>query len=388
MALSAAASTSVLQLPSPQKTKVPKKSKKSKFEFFMGDAGMKESEWDPSASLSHAGKWPIEEEIYANRLVVEFAAGLLDDCEDGTTLRSYLSTKLRCAPMRISKKFAGKSIGSKVFVRKEGSRDDLLSDLSSFQNSSNSLQRRLNRRKRKEKNKNQRPRKRNRQTETDDREDEYNSNEFLQYATRVSEDGLSHPCDYDDSNFNVLALTVPNKKPRKDENVSIVTPRDDSLGYLVKAPFPPRVVSADYLPTDVGPLIDPTPNPSLHPIDLLETHLHMAPHLTKADHKGFFDSDPPIDQNWSFESDPPIVYRAITPPNEEADRVHSFDVESIKIEKGDLDVLMDEHIGIKQFDDFKCERSFHTLGGYNEWCDAMCYFSTQDMHFYSQVKSA
>jgi hypothetical protein len=56
MALSAAASSSILQLPSPQKIKVPKKSKKSKFEFFMGDAGMKDSEWDPSASLSHAGK--------------------------------------------------------------------------------------------------------------------------------------------------------------------------------------------------------------------------------------------------------------------------------------------------------------------------------------------
>jgi hypothetical protein len=50
-------------------------------------------------SINLLGKWPIEEEIYANRLVVEFAAGVLEDCEDGTTLRSYLSTKLRCAPM-------------------------------------------------------------------------------------------------------------------------------------------------------------------------------------------------------------------------------------------------------------------------------------------------
>jgi hypothetical protein len=235
--------------------KVPEKSKKSKFDFFLGDDGMKKSEWDPSASLSHAGKWPIEEEIYANRLVVEFAAGLLDDCEDGSTLRSYLSTKLRCAPMRISKKFGGKSIGNKVFVRKEGSRDALLSDLSSFQNSS----------KRKEKNKNQRPKKQNRKTETDDVDDECDSNEFLQYATH-SEDGLSHP--YDESNLNDLAVNVP----RKVKKVSIVTPRvmDDSLGFLVKAPFPLRVVSADYptapsLPRDVGLLtyspIDPTANP-------------------------------------------------------------------------------------------------------------------------------
>ena len=38
------------------------------------------------------------------------------DCENGCTLRAYLSRKLHCAPMRISKKFAGKSIGKHVFL--------------------------------------------------------------------------------------------------------------------------------------------------------------------------------------------------------------------------------------------------------------------------------
>ena len=58
-----------------------------------------------------SGKWTVEEESYANRLIIDFESGVLADCEEGCTLRSYLAKKLNCAPMRISKKFAGKCIG-------------------------------------------------------------------------------------------------------------------------------------------------------------------------------------------------------------------------------------------------------------------------------------
>ena len=57
------------------------------------------------------GKWTAEEEARANQLVADFETGTLQDCENGTTLRSYLARKLNCAPMRISKKFAGRCIG-------------------------------------------------------------------------------------------------------------------------------------------------------------------------------------------------------------------------------------------------------------------------------------
>lgn len=62
-----------------------------------------------------SGKWTADEENLANRLIIEFQSGTLDDCQNGATLRSYLSRRLHCAPMRISKKFAGRCIG-KVFL--------------------------------------------------------------------------------------------------------------------------------------------------------------------------------------------------------------------------------------------------------------------------------
>ena len=58
-----------------------------------------------------SGKWSLDEEYYAKQLITAFENGTLDDCEEGRTLRSYLAMKLNCAPMRISKKFAGQSIG-------------------------------------------------------------------------------------------------------------------------------------------------------------------------------------------------------------------------------------------------------------------------------------
>lgn len=73
---------------------------------------------DYDNSSPKSGKWTPEEEQFANRLIQDFELGLLLDCENGCTLRSYLARKLNCAPMRISKKFAGQCIGKHVFQRK------------------------------------------------------------------------------------------------------------------------------------------------------------------------------------------------------------------------------------------------------------------------------
>ena len=60
------------------------------------------------------GKWIPEEQAYAARLISDFENGLLP-LQNGATLRAYLSTKLNCDPMRISKKFAGAHCLGKVF---------------------------------------------------------------------------------------------------------------------------------------------------------------------------------------------------------------------------------------------------------------------------------
>jgi len=105
-----------------------------------------------------SGKWAPEEERYANILIELFEEGLVDEFEirnnenhqqnndndndndeedettqqqrqqkqqrqqppfkiaNGMTMRAYLSRKLFCSPMRISKKFAGKGIGKLVYM--------------------------------------------------------------------------------------------------------------------------------------------------------------------------------------------------------------------------------------------------------------------------------
>jgi len=61
------------------------------------------------------GKWTPEEEAYVARVIHDFNTGFLN-APAGTTLRSYLSEKLQCDPMRITKKFTGDScIGKRVF---------------------------------------------------------------------------------------------------------------------------------------------------------------------------------------------------------------------------------------------------------------------------------
>jgi hypothetical protein len=61
------------------------------------------------------GKWTAEEESYVARVIQDFNSGYLD-APAGTTLRTYLSEKLKCDPMRITKKFTGEAcIGKRVF---------------------------------------------------------------------------------------------------------------------------------------------------------------------------------------------------------------------------------------------------------------------------------
>lgn len=71
----------------------------------------------PLFSSRRLGKWGKEEEDYAARLIQEFEWGCVPDCTNGTTLRAFLAVQLYCAPMRISKKYAGKAIGKHVFMR-------------------------------------------------------------------------------------------------------------------------------------------------------------------------------------------------------------------------------------------------------------------------------
>jgi hypothetical protein len=77
----------------------------SRGSFGGGDAG--------SASSLRRGKWTVEEEAYALRLIAEFKEGMLP-LTDGTTLRTFLAKLLNCDPMRISKKFVGKKCIGKV----------------------------------------------------------------------------------------------------------------------------------------------------------------------------------------------------------------------------------------------------------------------------------
>jgi hypothetical protein len=61
------------------------------------------------------GKWTVEEEAYVARVIQDFNSGFLN-APAGTTLRTYLSEKLQCDPMRITKKFTGEAcIGKRVF---------------------------------------------------------------------------------------------------------------------------------------------------------------------------------------------------------------------------------------------------------------------------------
>ena len=68
-------------------------------------------EEEHSTEGMRSGKWTKEEEVYADALIEKFENGTLMDCTKGKTLRAYLSRKLNCIPMRVSKKYGGKCIG-------------------------------------------------------------------------------------------------------------------------------------------------------------------------------------------------------------------------------------------------------------------------------------
>mmetsp|Transcript_22177 Transcript_22177/g.52395 ORF Transcript_22177/g.52395 Transcript_22177/m.52395 type:complete len:199 (+) Transcript_22177:190-786(+) len=69
------------------------------------------------ANALRRGKWTPEEEEFAKYTISVFQSGYLSEELAGTTLRSYLSEKLNCDPMRLTKKFQGKlAIGKKIFT--------------------------------------------------------------------------------------------------------------------------------------------------------------------------------------------------------------------------------------------------------------------------------
>jgi len=54
-----------------------------------------------------SGQWTVEEKNYATELIDLFQSGsYVIGAKNGQTVRSFLANKLRCDPMRISKKFA------------------------------------------------------------------------------------------------------------------------------------------------------------------------------------------------------------------------------------------------------------------------------------------
>jgi len=76
----------------------------------------------PTSPKTHrrpVSRFPQEEEEYAAAITKEFNWGTLRDCDNGATLRTYLSRRLHCDPMRISKKYAGSSVGKSVYFAKD-----------------------------------------------------------------------------------------------------------------------------------------------------------------------------------------------------------------------------------------------------------------------------
>ncbi|KAF4045919.1 hypothetical protein GN244_ATG01753 [Phytophthora infestans] len=74
----------------------------------------------PVRVFRRSGPWSHDEEVYAAALIDSFFKGVLDVAE-GTTLRAFLSSRLCCNPMRISKKLASESIAEIPIPKKLGS---------------------------------------------------------------------------------------------------------------------------------------------------------------------------------------------------------------------------------------------------------------------------
>jgi hypothetical protein len=73
---------------------------------------------DEPPNTLRSGKWTTEEEEYTKQAITDFCSGTLNDCAEGMSLRAYLSQKLNCDPMRISKKLAGMKLGKKSYEHK------------------------------------------------------------------------------------------------------------------------------------------------------------------------------------------------------------------------------------------------------------------------------
>ena len=75
------------------------------------------------------GKWTSEEEAYASQIIHCFSSGTLD-AAPGATLRNCLAERLRCDPMRITKKYSGgSSLGKKVYMAsKHATKDEVDED--------------------------------------------------------------------------------------------------------------------------------------------------------------------------------------------------------------------------------------------------------------------
>lgn len=76
------------------------------------------------------GKWMVEEEDFTSRIIFYYNNGLLT-LPESQTLRSYISKKLNCDPMRITKKFTGACCIGKRFIntvnRNQITQDDIKS---------------------------------------------------------------------------------------------------------------------------------------------------------------------------------------------------------------------------------------------------------------------
>jgi hypothetical protein len=74
-------------------------------------------------SKPRVGKWTMEEEVYSDHLIQLFKSGTLTDCDEGTSLRVYLSDKLNCKPMRITKKYSAEVYNGKLMYAETDAND-------------------------------------------------------------------------------------------------------------------------------------------------------------------------------------------------------------------------------------------------------------------------
>jgi len=88
-----------------------------KMEEAVDNAAEVEEHMTSESESLRTGQWTLEEEAYAGKLIELFDQGYTNiGSSDGQSLRSFLSEKLNCNRMRISKKFAAYDGLSKHFV--------------------------------------------------------------------------------------------------------------------------------------------------------------------------------------------------------------------------------------------------------------------------------